>query len=238
MVRQLIVVLALCCISRAQDLPTPDQFQIARRTFFDFGPPFNFYDLFLVRGTGKGTSVQRISLTPASDACVQPPKVEVTTGHLDKSVRELLGRTNPCSIPEKELRRELKRCKKCLVFSGATIAMQVQCGNQSRIIRADVLGRDMFDPSANTPERTSWTMQLLGRIDQAVGSGVMDRQTLEIPSSEEHTPSPSSAGLQDIGAGKYDELFKGAPDKPSDLYHATQVQPPVPTIRLVSSEPF
>jgi protein TonB len=38
--------------------------------------------------------------------------------------------------------------------------------------------------------------------------------------------------------GKYDELFPGASDKPSDLYRSAQNPPPPPSVRLVSSSPF
>lgn len=234
------VVLTLCCLASAYGQsapPMPTEFEIGRRTFFDFGPPFDFYELFLVRPTANGAAVERITLTPAADACTQPAKVEVASGTIRESVSELFGKTNPCAISEKDLRRELKRCKKCLVFSGANVTMQVQCGGQPRIIRADVFDRDMFDPSSNTPHHTSWTMQLLGRIDHAVGPGVMDRPAFSV--SEERGPQPQdSEALREISSGKYDLLFKSAPDRPSDLYHAAQIAPPVPTIRLVSSTPI
>ena len=45
-------------------LPTPDQFIVGRHSFFDFGPPTDFYELFVVRSAPKGSSIERISLTP------------------------------------------------------------------------------------------------------------------------------------------------------------------------------
>jgi TonB family protein len=219
--------------------PLPDQFAIGRHTFFDFGPPNDYYELLLVRPAPSGTSIERILLTPAGDACVQPAKIEVASASLKGSVVALLGNTNPCTIPEKKLRRELKRCKKCLVFSGINVAMQVQCGTQTRIIRSDILDKDMFDPAPNTPEHTSWTMQLLSQLDKALGPGVMDKPMFALAEKDE----PSSLGndselLSDVSVGKYDTLFQGARDKPSDLYRAAQIAPPLPTIRLVSSTPF
>jgi len=219
--------------------PLPDQFAVGRHTFFDFGPPNDYYELLLVRPAPSSTSIERILLTPAGDACVQPAKIEAASASLKDSVTTLLGNTNPCKIPEKELRRELKRCKKCLVFSGVNVLMQVQCGTQTRIIRSDILDKDMFDPAPNTPEHTSWTMQLLGRLDAAFGSGVMDKPIF--PLSEKEGPPlvrNDSELLRDVSVGKYDMLFQGAPDKPSDLYRAAQIAPPVPTIQLVSSTPF
>jgi len=217
----------------------PNQFEIARRTFFDFGPPFNYYELFIVRPAANGASIERIIITPPGNVCLTPAKVEIARASIDESSRSLLGSKNLCSIPEKELQRELKRCKHCLVFSGANVVMRVQCGTQTRFIRSDILDRDMFDPAAKTPEHTSSTMRLLKRLDEAVGPGVMDKPMFEIP--DEGKPSAKdldSVVLQDLSAGKYDELFKGAPDKPSELYRAAQNLPPAPSVRLLNSIPF
>jgi len=216
--------------------PQPDQFTIGRRTFFDFGPPFDFYDLFLVRPTETGSSIERVTLTPAGHSCMQPAKVEVAIVSVGESIESLLGKANPCMIPEKELRRELKRCKKCLVFSGADVAIHVQCGSQSRVVRADILDKDMFDPSANTPKHTSWTMQLLERLDKATGSSVMDRPVSPL-STQEQTAPKDSGTLQDLSSGKYDVLFQGAPEKPSDLYRLAQNPPPGPEIQVLTSPP-
>lgn len=236
-------VLLLCGISLAQDhrpsAPLPDQFAIGRHTFFDFGPPFDYYELLLVQPAPNGISIERILLTPAGDACTQPAKIETASASVNQSVAVILGNTNPCTIPEKELRRELKRCKKCLVFSGANVAMQVQCGNQTRIVRSDILDKDMFDPAPNTPEHTSWTMHLLGRLDKELGPGVMDKPIFPLTGKDEPSlRDTDSEILRDVSVGKYDALYQGAPDKPSDLYHAAQTAPPVPTIRLLSSTPF
>jgi TonB-like protein len=235
------IVPALCCWAFAQGQgvhPAPTEFEIGRQTFFDFGPPFDFYELLLVRPAANGTAIERITLTPAADAC-QSARIELATGVLRDSVAELLGKTNPCTIPEKELHREMNRCKKCLVFSGAHVAMQVQCASATRIIRSDILDRDMFDPAPKTPAHTSWTMQLLNRIDQALGPGVMDRPIFPMVEEEKTiAPTKDDETARSIGAGRYDDLFKGAPDKPSELYRMAQIRPPVPTIRLTSSTPF
>jgi TonB family protein len=235
-----VFVLYLRVFAQDQHSPVlPSQFEIGRHTFIDVGPPNDFYELLLVRPAPNGSTVERITLTPAGDRCIQPPKVEVANGTLVVSVADLLGTTDPCSIPEKELRRERKRCKNCLVFSGANVAMRVQCGSTTRIVRSDILDRDMFNPAPNTPEHTSWTMRLLSQIDGAVGPGVMDRPMFAIPGEEKRAvPAQESGTLADISAGKYDELFKSAHDKPSDLYRAAEIRPPAPTVRLVSSTPF
>lgn len=139
---------------RKVQLSQPDQLIIGRRTFFDFGPPFNYYEVLSLRSSGLNTSIQRIRVTPSADACTRPATVEVVTASINETLQHLLGGTNPCSIPEKDLRRELKRCKRCLVFSGAEVVMQVLCGDHSRNIRMDVLDRDMFDPHPMTRPST------------------------------------------------------------------------------------
>jgi TonB family protein len=220
--------------------PVPDQFVIARHTFVDFGPPLDFYELFIAYSEAAGTSVERISVTPPVDVCFAPAKTEVASATLSETPAELLGSTNPCTIPEKELRRELKRCKNCSVFSGAQVVMQVQCSSNVRLIRSNILDKDMFDKAPNTPEHSSWTMRLLQRLDSAVGPSVFEKQRIfTIPESDNaFTTAPDSAALRDLAAGQYDGLFLGARDKPSELYRASQIPPPTPTIRLISSVPF
>lgn len=235
------MLLILCSPARAQRVQPstapPGRFEIGRRTFFDFGPPFDFYELFIVRPAESATYIERITLTPASDECIAPAKFETASASLNQPISAVLG-ANPCAIPEKDLRRELRRCKKCMVSSGANITMQVNCGIQTRLIRADVLDRDMFDSAAKTPEHTAWTMQLLERLDQAVGPGVMNKPILSVPEkSPPLTIGSRSATEQELGAGRYDALFPGAAEKVSELYHASQTPPSRPAIELVRSIP-
>jgi len=233
-----LLVLCGCVLAQDQHSPVPPgQFEIGRHTFIDVGAPNDFYELLLVRPIPNGTSVEKITITPPGYACVQPAKVEFAEGSLRESVAALLGKTDPCAIPERELHRELKRCKKCLVFSGANVALQFQCANRPRIIRADILDKDMFDPAPNTPAHTSWTMQLLSRLDSAVGPGVLERPMFTVSGDERTDSSPQDSQARDISSGKYDVLFPAAPDRPSALYRAAQIAPPAPTIRLVSSAP-
>jgi hypothetical protein len=174
----LLVALVCGCTGFAKDGPSlppvPDRFLIARHTFIDVGPPNDFYEIISVHGASTGTTVEKVTLTPAGDACVQPPTVEMAASAISDPVSVVLEGRNPCAIPDKALRKELKRRKQGLAFSGAEISMHVQCGGKERIIRADVLDRDMFDPNTATPENTSWTMRLLTRFGQGVpqwGSG-------------------------------------------------------------------
>ena len=214
----------------------PDQFEIGRHTFIDVGPPFDYYELFLVRPMGNSASIERIMLTPAGNACTQPAKVEVGSAMVKESLASLLGSTNPCAIPEKELRRELKRRKKYVVFSGANVAMQVQCGSYTRIVRSDVLDRDWFDTNPGTPKHTSQTMGLMGKLEHAIGAGPLDQPIFPV-SQTPAADAPASPALEDIAAGKYDSLFKDAPDRLSAVYRSTQIRFPLPIIKLLASTP-
>jgi TonB family protein len=233
----------LCgCTTFAKDGRTvpslPDRFLVARHTFIDVGPPNDFYEIISVRGTANGTTVERVTLTPAGDACMQPPTVEIAASFLPDPVSVVLEGRNPCAIPDKGLRKELKRRKQGLVFSGAEISMHVQCGGKERIIRADVLDRDMFDPNAATPEHTSWTMRLLTRLDKPFPSGVWDRPITAGLTEPAGGTVPNGDAARALASGAYDRLFAGAPDRPSDLYRASQIRPPAPDVLLRSSVPF
>lgn len=234
--------LFVCAMTLAKDRkpvpPMPDRFVIGRDTFFDFGPPFHYVELLLVNPSGEGTSIERVILT-AGYKCTLPPKIEVAKATMKQSVVDLFGTTNPCTIPEKDLNRELKRRKHQLVFSGANISMQVQCGGQTRIVRSDILDRDMFDPRAGTPEHTSWTMGVLAQLDHALGPGVMDKPMITLPGDAGGSAQPvDSPAFQEIAAGKYDPLFPGTTDKPSQIYLSTKEAIPPPTVSLANSSPF
>lgn len=217
--------------------PLPEQFELGVHTFFDFGPPFNFYQLYVVRSAENGTKVERLIFTPAGSKCLAPAKLETSSAFLRVSVRELLENKNPCAIPDKDLRRELKRCKRCLVFSGSNVRMQVQCGGGTRLIRSDILDRDMFASNPQTPANTAWTMRLIDRLNQELGPGVMERPVF--PSSDESAgkvDAQQSANvrlLADIAQGEYDALFPESEIKLAAFYNETQrPAPPLPTVRL------
>jgi TonB family protein len=231
-----------CALVAAQDrrhsAPPPTQFEIGTHTFFDVGPPFDFYDVFVVRPRDNGSSVMRISLTPPGNECFAPAEMRIKSAFIAESVANLFGSTNPCTIPEKELKHEQKRCKGCLVFSGANVVMQVRCGAQTRLIRSDILDRDWFASTPNTPEHTSWTMLLLGKLNNSLGPGPMDKPIFTIPKEGQQPPENLDREIiREVNEGKFDVLFQGAPDKPSVLYLAAQISPPVPAISLKTSLP-
>lgn len=124
--------------------------------------------------------------------------------------------------------------------TGADVTMQVSCGGQSRRIRIDILNRDMFDPHAGTPEHTSWTMALLGRLDRALGPNIMERPAFTLSGeSRQLSPKPqSSPMLEDLEKGTFDALFDGGSYRPSELYRQARNPPPEPSVELVSSSPF
>jgi hypothetical protein len=163
--------------------------------------------------------------------------VEFGNAFLAASISDLLAGSNPCNIPERALRKERERCKKCLVFSGAQITMSVECGSQTRLIRMDILDKDMFDPAPHTPEHTSWTMALLARLDQVLGPGVLERPVFTLDESHRATKQALNRDMEDLRRGVFDALFKQAPDKPSELYLKAENPPPPPTVTLAKISP-
>jgi Gram-negative bacterial TonB protein C-terminal len=225
--------------ARKPQSPPPDQLVIGRRTFFDFGPPFEFYEIFSIHPTeNNGVSVERIQVAPPGDVCTSAASFEVAAVSIDGSIGDLLGGTNPCTIPVKDLRRELKRCKRCPVFSGEDIVMRVRCGGEARRIRMDILDRDMFDHHPVTPEHTSWTITLLSRLDKLLGSAVMERPLFTLSEvSPPSKPQPSPL-LKDLEEGKFDGLFDRGSYRPSELFRQAQIPPASPTVEVTSISPF
>jgi hypothetical protein len=215
--------------------PQPDGFLIGRRTFFDFGPPFEYFEVFSVQTAGKGTRMERIQMTPPGDKCAQPAAIEASMGSIDETVSDLLGSKNPCTIPTKELNREIKPCPHCMTFSGADIVMQVSCGAETRRIRMDVLDRDMFDAHPATTEHTSWTMSLLNKLDRVLGSTIMDRPafTLKQPASlPELARTPL---MDDLEKGTLNSLFWRGSFSPSEIFRESRTLPQPSTTELIAS---
>jgi hypothetical protein len=70
----------------------------------------------------------------------------------------------------------------------------------------------MFDPAANNPQHTAWTMQLLQLLDKAVGPGVMEKPVF--PNDEWPGPplkDPDSPVRQDVSVRAF-ELLAGLGD--------------------------
>ena len=223
----------------------PTQFEIGLFTFFDFGPPFDYYNLYIVRPTESGTNVERLLFTPPGDKCFAPAKLEKSEATVKETVAELFDTKNPCEIPEKELKRELRRCKHCLTFSGSHVVMQVKCGEQTRLIRSDILDRDMFDLRVVTPDNTTWTMRLMEKLNKNLGPGVMEKPVFQVgmeqPDSKVQLSSQDEAILSEVDAGHYDSLFPSGSEteKLSALYKSTQNAGfAQPSAKLKSSSPM
>jgi hypothetical protein len=211
---------------------------IARNSFIDVGPPFNYYDLTFLRSEGEKTDVERISLTPPADTCY--PRAEIRVAHLslDEPLSHVLEGMNPCTIPEKELKAELKRRNKGLVFSGMNVSMQVECTGGARIIHADILDRDIFDEHPTTPRYTAWSRALFEKLDQVTGDHPWDKPIFPVSeAAPTAVPTTQSRAMQAIADGEFDQIFSDAPDRPSVLYHLAQNIPRQPFIELTSSEP-
>jgi hypothetical protein len=235
-------VVFICCTCIAQKQrkaePFPAQVVIGRDSFIDIGPPFNYYDLTFLRSNGEKTDVERISLTPPADACYPRAEIAVANVNLNERLSSVLKGTNPCTIPEKRLKAELKRRNRGLVFSGMNVSIQVECTGGVRVIRADILDRDIFDSDPNTPQYTAWSRSVFDRLDQATGDHPWDKPIFPVlKSTPAASPTVQSAALQEIGDGKFDSIFGDSPDRPSALYRMAQNPPRQPFIELVSSEP-
>lgn len=224
------------CVGQSASVGMPDSLVIARHTFFDFGPPFNYYELIQVKSDGNGLSVQRALATPAGQACIQPATVESETGRLQETMATLLAAKNPCAISEKELHRELKRCKRCLTFSGVIVMMQVSCAGKERRLRMDILDRDLFDPNPYTPENTSWTMSLLAELDKALGPGPMDQPMFSL-GGPERSRVPDTELVRAIRDGQFDELFDKEHTVSKVVLDANKPLPPPPSVEIESVTP-
>jgi len=215
----------------------PRSLIIARHSFIDVGPPFDFYELIQVKTAGDSLSVEDVLVTPTGQSCMQPATVESKTATLHESMSDLLFGRNPCAIPERDLHREQKRRKHYLVFSGADVTMQVRCGDKDRLLRMDILDRDLFDSAPHTPANTSWTMNVLGELDKSLGPGVWDRPifSLEIPKARS---APQTDLVQKIRGGKYDNLFGKDQHVSQIALEADQPPGKPPSVEIESVAPF
>jgi TonB family protein len=233
------ILLLLCgiCPAQSASVGMPDSLVIARDTFWDIGPPFNYYDLIQIKNDAPGLVLNQVLIRPHGDACTQPANVEERTVILHKPMAELLQGRNPCAIPEKELHRELKRCKKCLVFSGVDVTMQARCGGTDRILRMDILDRDIYDRRTQTPSNTSWTMNLLSQLNDVLGPGSEDKPIFQTEPAEHHKV-PDTVLVRAIGEGKFDELFGPQAGVSKVVQEAGQAPPPPPSVEIESIAPI
>jgi len=224
-----------CGISAAQSkiVPMPESLVIARDTFWDIGPPNEYYDLIQITKTSDGLALDQVLVTPHGQACLQPATVEERSVVLHKTMSELLEGRTPCAIPEKDLHREIKRCKKCSVFSGVNITMQATCRGKDRQLQMDILDRDIYDGRMPTPTNTSWSMRVLSTLNDSLGPGSEAKPIFQISPASPH-PVPSSPLANAILDGKYDALF-GEEQGVSQIVHEAELPPPPPPSVAIES---
>jgi len=218
--------------------PFPSEVVIGGDSFMDIGPPFSYYDLTFLRSEGEKTDVERISLTPPADTCY--PRAEIAVAHvtLNESLSSVLQGTNPCTIPVKALKAELKRRNEGPVFSGMNVSIQAECAGGVRVMRAEILDRDIFDAHPKTPQYTAWSHALFDRLDQATGNNPWDKPVFPVAEASPAAPPVSqSMAMQAIADGKFDSIFGDSSDRPSALYRSAQNVPRKPFVELTSSEP-
>lgn len=237
----LMLVCCATCMAEKQkrQRPFPTEAVIGRDSFIDIGPPFDYYDLTFLVAKGDDTDVERVSLTPAADSCFLPAGVKTFHVVLHESLFSLLHSANPCDFSEKALNAERKRRKKGLpVFSGMNVIMQVKCAENTRIIRADILDRDIFEQHPNTPQYTSWSQALFENLDQVTGDRPWEAPVFPVSDAPISSAIPTqSAALQAIATGKYDTIFGKTSDRPSDLYRSAQAGARHPLIELTQADP-
>lgn len=224
--------------TRFAPMPRNGALVIGRRTYFDVGPPFDYYEIFVVEPGNSTLSVVRLRLTPPGHICLQPGTLEVATTTIADTMSDLLGGKDPCAIPDKELQREAKRCKRCPTFSGADVMVEVTCGDRARLLRMDILDRDLFDRNPHPPQHTSWSMALLERLDRALGDAVSGKPAFSLEQSSSSSTSSAFPQLSSVTAlrqGAFDLLFPGAQYKPSTLYLESLKPPVKPTVELIES---
>ena len=214
-------------------IPFPDQFVVGQYTFFDVGPTI-YDEIFIVRPTNRGSSVEKITLSPSHDSCMRPAEIESASAITTETIEELLQHKNPCAIPEKELNKKRKKCKHCQVYSFATTAVQVQCGTKTRLIPSFIYEDYWFDKSVKAPDMTAWSMELVNHLNKMTGLDVMQKPVFKTDDdSNEKTVTLNTTTKEDLLNGRFDTLFS-ASYKPSDLYRSIQNPPEPPTITSFS----
>jgi Gram-negative bacterial TonB protein C-terminal len=227
-----------CGTSAAQSgsVAMPDSLVIARDTFWDIGPPFSYYDLIRITKTSQGLSLDQALVTPHGQGCLQPATVEERSVVLQKTMPDLLEGRNPCAIPEKDLHREIKRCKKCLVFSGVNVTMQATCSGKDRQLQMNILDRDIYDSRTPTPTNTSWSMRVLSTLNESLGPGSEAKPMFQIDAAPHHDV-PNTPLVESIRDGRYDSLFGSDAHLAAIVHEAEQPPLPPPSVELETVEP-
>ena len=214
----------------------PESLVIARDTFWDVGPPFDYYDLTQITEISDGLALDQVLVTPHGQACLQPATIEERSVVLHETMSELLEGRNPCAIPEKDLHREIKRCKKCLVFSGVNLTMEATCSGKDRQLRMDILDRDIYDNRTATPTNTSWSMRVLSTLNDSLGPGSEAKPRFQMSPTASHAV-PNTPLVSAIRGGRYDDLFGNDSGVSKIVDEASQAPPSPPSVAIESVTP-
>lgn len=90
----------------------------------------------------------------------------------------------------------------------------------------DILDRDLYDSAPHTPGHTSWSMDVLRRLDGVTGAGVTERPIFAFPGQGPAAAARESGIVQQLRRGDFDPLFKGAPHTASALWAEIEKAPP------------
>lgn len=198
----------------------PDQFVLGVYGEGDVGPPFLHYELYVVRSSPEGASLEHIVLTPQGRRCIEPATIERATGTTKMSVAALLDNRNPCDLTEEDMKRETHCTTPCPPQLGVSLfVMRAQCGSAMRTVRLNDRGEDIFSAYVGTPKRLLSISELILRLYSALGP----MTHVQLLDSGKQQPESATASLQtilDLKSGKYD-LSDGL-FKPSDLYRSIE----------------
>ncbi len=193
---------------------------VGNASYFDFGPPFSFYNVYVLRPDGQNTSIDLLSLTPPANQCNAQTTFEHSQVVAHKTLASLLEH-DPCTITDKQILKESKR-KRGLQFSGAVLSMRLSCSGKERIIPMQFLEEDLFSDRPNPPKGVSWAMSLMERLANEFKSH---------PSNSTEQTDVTHA----LAEGAYDNLYARPPHVLSRLYAESQVPVRSSEVTLVSS---
>lgn len=202
----------------AQDLG--QEVVIGNASYFDFGPPFTFYNVYVLRQDGPNTSIDLLSLTPPAGQCNEQTTFQHSRVVARKTLASLLEH-DPCTITDRQIVKESKR-KRGLQFSGALISMRISCGGKERVIPMQFLEEDLFSDRPHPPKGVSWALELMQRLSDEFKSQ---------PSSKEE----QSGVTQTLAEGGYDNLYARPAHVLSRLYAESKLPVKSSEVTLVSS---
>ena len=214
----------------------PSSVTIARHSYFDFGPPFDHYDIASIRATESGVEIERFKLEPEGLQCINPPTMQTGRVEVPRSLAEILQNQNPCAMPLKELRRKEKK-PKGPHFSGALLALRLQCGDGIRTFQISAWDSDLFEPDSKIAPRTAWIRSVFEIVDKE-GPELEEIQLFKVPTDRIVSREVRSPMEEMLRKGLFDGMLAKAPHALSAIYAESQRTWPAPTAVLKSATLF